>query len=370
MQEEGTEPRNIEGKNIEKDKIYVKLSRIKRKILKHVWAVRIFLLGVIFLLLYLGFVLFGNFLEGLGVTNFLSLAKNFLFTPSDAIESIEGRTNILILGKGGKSHEAPDLTDTIIFASFSHDEKGITIISLPRDIWIPSLRAKLNSAYYWGNQKEAGGGLILAKAAVEEIVGEPVQYGLVVDFSGFKEVIDVLGGVEVNVEHAFTDEEFPIPGRENDDCGGDPELRCRYETISFEEGNQIMDGETALKFVRSRHAQGDEGTDFARARRQQKVIDAIQRKILSRKVLFSPSKISELVKVSQKYVETDFDQQALAILARRFLQSRDETRSFVLDGEFLENPPISPRYDNLYVFVPKDGSWEKVHAWVEEILSE
>jgi LCP family protein required for cell wall assembly len=114
-----------------------------------------------------------------------------------------------------------------MFVSIDHISPSFTIISLPRDIWIPALRAKLNSVYYWGNQKEEGGGLPLSKSVVEEIVGQPVEYGIVIDFEGFQEIIDVLGGVEVNVERSFTDERFPIEGKENDECEGDPEYKCR-----------------------------------------------------------------------------------------------------------------------------------------------
>lgn len=351
------------------DKGQIKLSRIKRRFLKHVWLVRGgIILGVLaaFWVIYL---LINSVFTNLGINNYLTLAKNFIFTPKEAIESIDGRTNILILGKGGQEHEAGDLTDTIIFASISNGD-GISLISLPRDIWIAPLRAKVNSAYYWGNQKQENGGLVLAKSTVEEIVGQPVHYGLVVDFNEFVKVIDILGGIEVDVENSFTDEKYPIVGKETDTCNGDPELSCRYETITFEKGVQTMNGETALKFVRSRNAQGDEGTDFARAKRQQKVISALKEKMLSPKILFSPKTLSKLFKEGKDSVITDIPSEAGAIIARRLLQSRGNISSYVLDGEFLINPPKSVTYDNLYVFIPKSGDWEEVHEWVKGILPE
>lgn len=367
MQEEGKEQRKVMRESLPKTKREIQLSRIKRRLLKHVWLVRIAILGTVALALYGLLVLVANILGGFGIGSFFNLAKNFLFTPQENIESISDRTNILILGKGGGGHEAPDLTDTIIFASVSH-KGGISLVSLPRDIWVPELRAKLNSTYYWGNQRQEGGGLVLAKSTVEEIVEEPVHYGLVLDFSAFKDVVDVLGGIEVEVENSFTDERYPIPGKENDECKGDPEYRCRYETISFEKGAQTMDGDTALKFVRSRNAEGDEGTDIARAKRQQKVISAIQDKIFSPSVIFSPSKVKKLLAISRETVETDVDSAAGAIFARRLLQSRNNINSYTLDGGYLENPSISQRYDNLYVFVPIAGNWSDVHDWIESLL--
>lgn len=344
-------------------------SRLKRRLLKHLWLVRIGLIASVFLAVYLIFSLFVLIARKTPVGYYGKLLGDFIFTPQQKIESIEGRTNVLILGKGGEGHEAPDLTDTIIFASISHDDSRIVLISLPRDIWISALRAKLNSTYYWGNQRQGGGGLILTKSSVEEIVGVPVHYGVVVDFSGFKRIIDTLGGIEVEVERSFTDKRYPIPGREDDDCGDeDPDFLCRYETIQFEKGRQLMDGETALKFARSRNAEGEEGTDFARARRQEKVLTAIKKRALSIDILLSPKKVLELLGVVQKSVETDIDSSAAAILARRTVSAKDNIYTHVLPEGFLERPPISPRHDNLYIFIPKDGSWDKVHAWVECVL--
>jgi LCP family protein required for cell wall assembly len=342
--------------------------RIKRRLLKHVWLVRIGLVTSIFLGVYLFFALTGFVFEKVGLTNYTEVITNFIFAPTSKIESVGGRTNILILGKGGQGHEASNLTDSIIFASVSHPNSGISLFSLPRDIWIPAIRAKINSAYYWGKQKEEGGGLILAKSTVEEIVGVPVHYGMVVDFSGFIKIVDVVGGVEVDVERGFVDEKYPIPGRENDLCDGDPVFACRYETIKFEEGKQVMNGDTALKFVRSRNAEGREGTDLARAARQQKVLLAIRQKVLTPGVLVSPKKLLAIWNVVKDSVETDISASQGAILLRRALAGRGKFQTYVLDEELLTNPPISPRWDNQYVFIPKAGDWGQIHSWVSQRL--
>jgi LCP family protein required for cell wall assembly len=350
------------------DKRKIAISRFKRKLLKHVWLIRTGLIALILFGFYLFYFLISLILGRLGVISYMGLIGDFIFTPTQKIQTREDRTNILILGKGGEGHEAPDLTDTVIFASITHINPSLSLVSLPRDIWIPELRAKLNSTYYWGNQKKENGGLILTKSTVESIVGQPVHYGLVIDFSGFMKIVDVLGGVEVNVEGAFVDEKYPIAGKEDDECDGDPEYRCRYETISFEKGLQTMDGETALVFARSRNAEGDEGTDLAREIRQQKILAAIQTKTLSSEVLFSPKKILSVWEVVRESVETDIDPSVGAILARRLLQTRSIIESHVLPEDLLVNPPVQYRYDNLYVFVPEAGDWEEVHSWIEEIL--
>src|SRR5690606_21863522 len=140
------------------------------------------------------------------------------------------------------------------------------------------------------------------------------------DFDGFTEVIDILGGVEVEVEKTFTDKKFPIPGREEDTCGltagpgqEEPEYLCRYETITFEKGVQMMDGKTALKFARSRHSEDpEEGNDLARGRRQQKVILAIKNKMLSGEIISSPSKLSQLWNKFWEITETGLSKEQLA----------------------------------------------------------
>lgn len=365
---------NIPKKPVNKRIIF---SRIKRRIFKHTWLVRgAILIGVI---LTICIILLGinKLLSKSRTYSYLGLIKNFILAPESEVKTSQMRVNILLLGKGGGAHDAPDLTDTIIFLSLSLDKPSIVSISLPRDIWIPEIRAKLNSVYYWGNQKQSrdsnnsasvGGGILLAKSMVEEIVGVPVHYALVVDFNGFKNIIDTLGGIEVEVERDFIDEKFPIEGRENDDCSGDPDFSCRYETIEFTSGMQKMDGETALKFARSRNSQGDEGTDLARAARQENVVVAIKNKIMTKEIFLSPKKILKLTRVILENIETDIPHNSAAVVLRLLFNSRNSSKDYVLSEEFLINPPQSPTYDNLYVFVPKGNGWNEVHQWVEEVL--
>jgi len=373
-------PVEIPNKPLLKRKVV--LSRIKRRILKHLWLVR-GVLGVgIIVIIISGIVGFGLIFKDSSIGKYIGLTSNFLFTPEDTVQSFAGRTNILLLGKGGAGHEAPNLTDTIILVSIDNRTPDIFTLSIPRDIWMPAIRAKINSAYYWGNQKEntsgydngvGSGGLVLSKASVEEIVGIPVHYAVVMDFNGFKEAIDTVGGIEVEVKEGFRDDKFPIPGKEDDKCGDDPEFKCRYETIEFRKGRQTMDGETALKFVRSRHSEGDEGTDFAREERQQQIIRAFREKLTSREILTSPKTWLAIKSVAQKYTETDVTDEESAVILRYLFNARKNIESEVLPEEFLENPPLSERYDNQYVLIPRDDDpetpehdWSRVHEWIRD----
>lgn len=305
-------------------------------------------------------------------------AVNFIKTPVSQIPSDGERVNILIMGKSGGTHEGSDLTDTMILTSISLNKNGIRLISIPRDIWIPEIRSKINSAYFWGKNgsayfttKETGGGISFAKKIVGEVTGQTVQYGVVIDFSAFKDTVDALGGIEVNVENSFIDKLYPIEGRENDLCGGDLTYACRYETVTFNSGIQKMDGETALKFVRSRHAEGPEGTDIAREVRQQKVIDAIKNKILQPKTFLSIKNIKALFSIADKYIETDISLPTAAVLARKTLDNMNNISQNTIPEDLLTVPPTSKTYDNLYVFIPKEGNgnWGEIKTWFTSTIT-
>lgn len=302
-----------------------------------------------------------------GANHFLSFAGNFLFLPEGAVDQYQGRTNVLILGKADGE---PELTDTLIVASIGRNKDPV-LISIPRDIWIDEFADKINSAYWRGNEKEDGGGLVLSKAMVGKIIGVPVHYSIVFDFNSFIKLIDILGGVEVEVERSFTDKRFPITGRENDECGGDLEYNCRYETVSFEQGVELMNGERALKFARSRHSEDKlEGTDFARAKRQQKILKAVRNKLLSSEILFNPTKLKKIWDLFSINLETDLTEKQIGYLARAAFDSRNSVKNFTIPEELLFNPPYSKEYNNLYVFIPSSANqqWTEVHSWLKGIF--
>lgn len=289
----------------------------------------------------------------------LGLAVYLLLRPSP------GRTNILVLGAAGKGHIGGDLTDTVIFLSMDHQTGRTLVLSLPRDIWIPALRTKLNSVYHYQ-------GMDGTKKVVEEILNQPVNYGLLINFDVFTQIIDTLGGVEVEVERSFDDYKYPLPGRENDPCGGDPDYKCRYEHIHFDAGLQHMDGERALKYVRSRFAEGEEGTDFARSQRQQRFLVAIKNKILSPSILLDPQKPLQLIEVVTANLETDIPQEKYFGFAKLALKFRSENLWMeVLDENRLVTPPPSKaKYDEQWVLIPRTGDWGEIQEYVVCLIEE
>lgn len=271
--------------------------------------------------------------------------------------------SILVLGKGGEGHTAPNLTDTIMLVNLNTNLTKTTVLSLPRDIWIPEIRAKLNSSYYWGKQK-GGNGFDLASQNVYSVTGITPTYFAVVDFSLFKDLIDTVGGINVDVLSSFTDEKYPIEGKENDLCDGDKLYKCRFETIKFEKGIQKMDGATALKFVRSRNSTGDEGTDLAREKRQQKIIESLKEKLFSNEILLNPSTMKSLYDVAIAHVETNIDKKTFLTIGRFVFESRNNIKFLSVPEEFIKISQNEKKYDMQYVFIPENGSWNDFKTWI------
>ncbi len=291
---------------------------------------------------------------------------HLVFDTGAPLASLDQRTNILILGIGGGSHTGPDLTDTMMVMSLNRTKSTMAFISIPRDIWSDTLKDKVNSAYHYGQEKKKGGGLVLAKAISEDVVGIPIQYSAVVDFSGFTKIIDLVGGVTVNVPKAFLDPDFPIDGKEDDPCGGDPLFRCRYEAVHFDAGPQLMNGEQALKYVRSRHAEGDEGSDFARSRRQQEVLVDLKAKLTSVWTWFPPSRAFALLRAIDDATDSDMNIGEFLTISKSIAQtSQNQIKKIAID-DLLISPPES-WYGNRYVLLPKD-SFDTIHAYIIQQL--
>lgn len=217
--------------------------------------------------------------QSTGIT--IPFLASYFFGDAAGLSPVDKRVNILVMGMGGGNHDGALLTDTMIVLSFHVEKKTVTMISVPRDIWSEELQDKINSAYMYGEKKKQGGGYVLSKALISDLLGIPIQYAMTVDFSSFEALVDAVGGITVSVEQPFTDSRYPILGKEREVCVSDPTDSCRYETIHFDAGVQMMDGKRALQFVRSRHALGIEGSDFARGKRQQLVLASLQKALLS-----------------------------------------------------------------------------------------
>jgi LCP family protein required for cell wall assembly len=283
-----------------------------------------------------------------------------------------GRTNFLLLGVSGGNHDGPELTDTIIFVSVGQEKGDVVMVTIPRDIWVNSMKAKINTAYYYGEQKKTGGGFILAKSTVSEIIDQPVHYVAMINFANFEKVIDSIGGVDIVVDRTFDDFKYPIPGLENDDCNGDTEYMCRYEHLHFDSGLRHMDGKSALKYVRSRYAEGEEGSDFARSKRQEKLLLAIKDKLMSAGVLSDPVKLKNLYTSLSNSITSDVDSSTIPSLAKLGIKTAkaNTIRSAALiDPDHLYNPRPAAIYGNQWVLLPRGNDPKVIFNFVAGELS-
>ncbi|HEY2704476.1 MAG TPA: LCP family protein [Candidatus Dormibacteraeota bacterium] len=208
------------------------------------------------------------------------------------------RVNIALYGYGGNGHDGAYLSDSIMVVSIQPRGQGntpqIAEISIPRDLFVPipvggsqkTYYARVNEAYSIGQaglpvssadfSGDHGGGS-LANATLSKILGIPIDHFVGLDFTAFKSAVDSVGGVDINVEHTFTDTNYP-----RGECDDPKHPDCAVETVHFNAGPQHMDGATALIFARSRESADPlEGTNFARNKRQQLVLAALKQRVLS-----------------------------------------------------------------------------------------
>jgi LCP family protein required for cell wall assembly len=272
------------------------------------------------------------------------------------------RINILVLGEGGEGHDGPHLTDTILFVTVKPSTSDVGILSLPRDLWIPSLdggSVKINAVNAYAEEERVGSGGVETASAISALLSQPIDYYVRVDFSAFKTLIDDVGGVTVDVERTFTDFAYPTDNN-------------LYKKVHFEKGWQTMNGSVALEYVRSRHGNNNEGSDFARSRRQQKVILALKDKLVSFDTLLNPSRVASVLETLQSHVITDMELWEIVKLAKE-LRHIDPTK---IVHRVLDDNPEGPLYattvtvsnGDAYVLLPRKSDWSDIKGMAERIL--
>lgn len=223
------------------------------------------------------------------------------------------KTNILLIWRGGWKHDAPNLTDSIILASVDSSKNLTTMLSIPRDMLVKvderGTWAKINEIYTRNldlNKRTEEESILALKNKVSQITWEKIDYYVNIDFEGFKKFIDFIGWVEVTLEENLVDNEYP-------------DGNLGYTTFVLRKGTWILDGETALKYARSRHST----SDFDRSLRQQEILSAIKNKVLNEGYISSPSKITQIFSIVSSYIKTDLDIRTILSLVR---SSRNESK--------------------------------------------
>jgi len=249
--------------------------------------------------------------------------------------------NVLLTGHGGAGHSGGGLMDSIIIVHVNVTDKKANIISFPRDFWFSGKKINADTSL---------------KDALTGVTGLPITNSISIDFNSFVKMVDSLNGITVDVKKAYTDNFYPIRGRENELCGFtnekvaevhklytnfelEKQFICRYETVSWGAGLNNMTGEEALKYVRSRHG----GSDFERSRHQFEVLKAILQKANV-----------EFVASAFNFVKTDFTIDTVTKMLSEIGNPLEHAVSYL--GISDENVLVSSKNSGgAYILIPKDG---------------
>jgi LCP family protein required for cell wall assembly len=183
-----------------------------------------------------------------------------------------GRVNLLLIGYGGGDHDGAYLADSISILSVDAATDTTTTIPIPRDLWIEGVAAfpqngKINEVFSAGHAQGGleGGGALLAQV-VSDVTGLQIEHWLSIDFAGFRDMVDAVGGVTIDNPVAFA---YTTSGAQHQ--------LGNWSTGSFPAGEIHLDGTEALAYSRARFTSVvDESTDFARSVRQARVLAALK----------------------------------------------------------------------------------------------
>ena len=276
------------------------------------------------------------------------------YTPSKD----EDRINVLLLGVGGEEHkEGGLLTDSIMIASFEKSTSKLALISIPRDLYVQmpgeSYSEKVNAAYTIGEKKYQNG-LNYSKKTIGYITGLYIDYATIADFKAFKTIIDDLGGVTIFLEEPFIEDKQWWCDENGENC----------QSFIVKAGDQTLDGETALFYVRSRFS----SDDFDRARRQQQIMLAIKDKILSLGVLVNPLKINNLFDTVAENVRIDVVPWEIPNLIK--LAQKADTENIVRKVFDISSDGLlyQTEKDGIYILLPQGENFDKVRETCQQIF--
>lgn len=260
------------------------------------------------------------------------------------LDKFDGLVNILLLGNGGPNHAGGGLTDVIQVLSVNTSNNQAFLFSLPRDLYVNIDGFgyhKINTAYNLGQQTSHGQGGVLAKKEVEQVTGIPMHYYIRVNFDGFKEIVNILGGLDICVDKAIND----TKGK-----------------IYISTGCQQMDGEQALAYSRSRYTT----SDFDRSRRQQKIMFAIKDKLLGLNFLLNPLKINQAFTVLTGNFNTDIKISEFKKIGEMLSGlNQSQIDSYVLDNR-KDNLLYSTSKHGSYVLLPVGGDFSKIKKFIDQ----
>lgn len=321
---------------------------------------------------------------------FTSILRSIPGVSDNLKATDKGTTHIVLLGMRGEEVVGGGLlADTIMVASFSQENQQlISLISIPRDLYVTvpesSERTKINAVHALGEGKEKGLGLVYMKKILSEVLGQEIHYAVSIDFAGFEELIDALGGVSITLNEPFIEpiqfhEErvcdpnvFTVPSGNFEEkiSGKTGKVKARYPlcynaneecggVFQLPAGQNDLDGEKALCYVRSRVT----SSDFDRARRQQEVLKQLKEKAFSLGLLIDFEKTNGILNALGNNVHTDLQLWEM----KKFFELAKEFQSPEIRQKVLENSEQGLLYTPEdsggagYILLPRGDSYTGIH---------
>lgn len=328
------------------------------------WTLTIVIITIIGWIGITGIIAFNN-IQAKNDSNGPAFFNTDGINPDTLIEG-DTRINTLLIG----ADNAAGLTDSIQIYSIDPVNNSLAMLSVPRDLYVTNPsggKSKINEIYNAGVRKcqvdsncdpEIDAGAKALKGILKEILGINIHYFARVDFQGFRGIVDAIGGVQIHVEKALSDTNYP--------CDNDPSRPCGYYQPA---GTYNMTGTQALRYARCRS--GNCGSDFGRAARQQQVVEAIRAKLLTLGVAGNPTKIATIINTLGQHLRTDMKLDEM-IRIFKLIQDVDKTKSTsgVLDNS--ATGPLQSINNGQYRLIPKLGqdNWTDVKKFVLKIMPE
>lgn len=292
----------------------------------------------------------------------------------------EDRINVLLLGIGGAGHDGSTLTDSIMVASITPSTHQVALLSLPRDL-VVKIYDEAKPKYWEGrkiNNAYELGGMDLVEEKVNEVTGLDLHYYVLIDFSAFKQIIDDVGGVDIDIERSFTGlygaNELSMPCPKAQLYRLDDGAYC---AIEFTRGVEHMDGERALIFSRIRKLvptslNQEEGSDFARAQRQQKILEAFKETVLSSQTLLHPTRVQAMVDNVGNHLETNMELWEMA----KFAQLAKDVNNDEIISKVVDDSPDGLVYSKIdqdtgaFVLIPTAGAYDysEIHTFAKNMF--
>jgi len=293
-----------------------------------------------------------------------SLMDVIFLLAGDMHTDRDDRTNFLLMGVGGEGHDGGDLTDTFIVASYSHDYGTLSLLSIPRDFWVEAgdgVGMRVNKIYEYEKIRleDSEASLETVAEVASRIADIPIHYYAKIDFTGFTDLIDAMGGVKVLVEEPIDDPYYPCPGLNG------------YCPFHITAGLHNLNGDTALQFARSRKTT----SDFSRAARQQQLLEAMREKALSMDLLTNPKKLKAVYDVVGDSIETNLSWRELVALAdigadfdRKNMATLVLSDESTYTGGLLYTPPRE-EYGGAAVLLPDGNDYRKIQLLTDILFT-